>query len=84
MVSVERDVIPPYVMTRPPSAELRENQIDPFDYDVLAPEIEKLVRANQGNVAMRNAEHKRWQMGLVLKVSEKSFGRGRLMPITRR
>jgi len=83
-MNVTRNFIPTYVMTRPPSAELRANQVDPFDYDAIAPEIEKLVRANQGNAAMRNAEHKRWQMGLVLKVSEKSFGRGRMMPITRK
>jgi NAD+ synthase (glutamine-hydrolysing) len=57
--------------------------VDPFNYDAISPEIEKLVLANQGNATMRNAEHKRWQMGLVLKVSEKSFGRGRMMPITR-
>jgi len=76
--------IPQFVMERKPSAELRENQVDPFDYDKVSPEVEKLVLTNQGNPMMRTAEHKRWQMGLVLKVSEKSFGRGRLMPITRK
>jgi NAD+ synthase (glutamine-hydrolysing) len=79
-----RNSIPQFVMTRKPSAELRENQVDPFNYEKISPELEKLVRANQSNVAMRASEHKRWQMGLVLKVSEKSFGRGRMMPITRR
>jgi len=77
-------VIPMFVMERKPSAELRENQVDPFDYSTVSPEIEALVRNNQSNAAMRTSEHKRWQMGLVLKVSEKSFGKGRLMPITRR
>jgi len=77
-------VIPSFVMEREPSAELRENQVDPFDYEKISPEMEALVRNNQGNAAMRQSEHKRWQMGLVLKVSDKSFGRGRLMPITRR
>ena len=79
-----RSVIPPFVMERAPSAELKTDQVDPFDYERIAPELEGLVRANQSNTAMRAAEHKRWQMGLVLKVSEKSFGRGRLMPITRK
>jgi len=78
------ELIPKFVMERRPSAELRPNQVDPFDYDVVSPEIERLVQANQGNAAMRFSEHKRWQMGLVLKVSEKSFGRGRMMPITRK
>jgi len=83
-INSERNVIPTHVMERPPSAELRADQVDPFEYDKISPEIENLVLANQSNAAMRNAEHKRWQMGLVLKVSEKSFGRGRLMPITRK
>jgi NAD+ synthase (glutamine-hydrolysing) len=83
-INVGRDVIPPFVMTRKPSAELKANQVDPFDYEKISPELEQLVRANQSNAAMRASEHKRWQMGLVLKVSEKSFGRGRMMPITRR
>lgn len=76
--------IPKFVMDRKPSAELRAEQVDPFDYETISPELEKLVRANQSNPAMRASEHKRWQMGPVLKVSEKSFGKGRLMPITRK
>jgi NAD+ synthase (glutamine-hydrolysing) len=71
-------------MERKPSAELREGQVDPFDYDTISPEMERLVLANESNRAMRSSEHKRWQMGVVLKVSEKSFGRGRMMPITRK
>lgn len=77
-------VIPQFVMERKPSAELRADQVDPFDYEKISPDMEALVRSNQSNAAMRTSEHKRWQMGLVLKVSEKSFGRGRLMPITRK
>jgi hypothetical protein len=33
---------------------------------------------------MHISEHKRGQMGVALKVSEKAFGSGRLMPITRK
>jgi len=80
----ESGVIPSFVMERKPSAELRENQVDPFDYDVIAPEMEKLVLANQSDARMRAGEHKRWQAGVILKVSGKSFGRGRMMPITRK
>ena len=58
--------------------------MDPFDYDVVAPSMERLVQANRSDAALRRSEHKRWQMGVVLKVSAKSFGSGRLMPITRR
>lgn len=81
---LEGRVIPNFVMERMPSAELKPDQVDPFDYDAVAPEVEKLVLANQSNAMMRASEHKRWQAGVVLKVSGKSFGRGRMMPITRR
>lgn len=83
-INREQKIIPSFVMERKPSAELREGQVDPFDYDAISPEMESLVLANESNKAMRNSEHKRWQMGVVLKVSEKSFGRGRMMPITRK
>lgn len=77
-------VIPEFVMTRAPTAELREGQVDPFDYEVVSPEVEKMVLADESNPMMRASEHKRWQMGVVLKVSERSFGRGRMVPITRK
>jgi len=83
-INEERRVIPQFVMERMPSAELREGQVDPFDYDAVSPEMEKLVLANQSNALMRASEHKRRQAGVVLKVSEKSFGGGRMMPITRK
>lgn len=76
--------IPPYILKRPPSAELKPDQVDPFDYDEVGPAMERLVQANRSNDALRRSEHKRWQMGVVLKVSAKAFGTGRMMPITRR
>ena len=77
-------VIPEYVMTRVPTAELRAGQVDPFDYDVVSPQIEGMVLADESNPMLRSSEHKRWQMGVVLKVSDRAFGRGRMVPITRR
>jgi len=79
-----RGVIPPFILERPPSAELRPDQVDPFDYDKVAPEVDALVRENRSDHAMLRSEHKRWQFGVVLKVSDKAFGSGRLIPITRR
>jgi NAD+ synthase (glutamine-hydrolysing) len=75
--------IPRFTLERPPSAELAPGQVDPFDYDELAPALERLVHGNRSNAVMRRTEHKRWQMGVILRVSERSFGRGRLIPITR-
>ncbi len=81
--NVRSRVFPDFVLTRPPSAELRPGQVDPFDYDIVSPEMEDLVRHNRSDGFLRRSEHKRWQMGVILKVSEKAFGTGRLIPITR-
>jgi NAD+ synthase (glutamine-hydrolysing) len=83
-IQSSRGVIPQHTLDRPPSAELRPDQVDPFDYDEVAPAMEHLVRENRSDLALRRSEHKRWQMGVVLKVSQKSFGSGRMIPITRR
>jgi NAD+ synthetase len=83
-IDARRGIIPPFVLERPPSAELRPDQVDPFDYPRVAPAMERLVRENRSDRALRHSEHKRWQMGVVLKVSPKAFGTGRLIPITRR
>ncbi len=87
--------IPAFILERPPSAELRPGQVDPFDYPVESPRIESLVAhsppppdAPPADLAryrrlLRAAEHKRWQFGIVLKVSERAFGSGRMVPVTR-
>jgi NAD+ synthase (glutamine-hydrolysing) len=75
-----RAAIPAFILDRHPTAELRPDQVDPFDYPVVAPAMEALVRSHR---LPRSAEHKRWQHGVILKVSDKSFGTGRMMPITR-
>jgi NAD+ synthase (glutamine-hydrolysing) len=79
-----RGLIPRFVLERPPSAELAAGQVDPFDYPTVAPAVESLVRADRSDDVLRRSEHKRWQMGVVLKVSDRAFGTGRLIPITRR
>ena len=66
------------------AAELRPGQVDPFDYEKISPELERLVQSNQSNEALARSEYKRWQMGVILRVSLKAFGSGRLIPITRR
>lgn len=87
--------IPAFILDRPPSAELRPDQVDPFEYDRESPPIEALVQnkappdgAHATDLAryrrlLRGAEHKRWQFGIALKVSERAFGTGRMMPVTR-
>jgi NAD+ synthetase len=75
---------PAFILERPPSAELRPDQVDPFDYPTLAPRMEELVLSHRSDAALRRSEHKRWQMGVVLKTSRTAFGSGRMIPITRR
>ncbi len=90
-----RGLIPPFVFERAPSAELHPGQVDPFDYPHVTPLITSLLEgtplppgANPEELRalarrVRVAEHKRWQAGIVLKVSRQAFGSGRLMPVTR-
>ena len=37
------EIIPAYTLNRPPSAELRSGQVDPFDYDRISPLVDALV-----------------------------------------
>jgi NAD+ synthase (glutamine-hydrolysing) len=84
-----RGPIPDFILERPPTAELRPGQVDPFDYPVVAPAVEALVRglpvsgADSWRGMLRGSEFKRWQHGVILKVSERAFGTGRMVPITR-
>jgi NAD+ synthase (glutamine-hydrolysing) len=89
----EIEIIPNFIIDRPPSAELRPNQ---KDQDSLPP-YEKLDKAVENIVALKKSaksetekwlikqlmktEFKRWQAPPILKVSEHSFGRGRRYPI---
>jgi NAD+ synthetase len=76
--------IPAFVLERPPSAELKPGQVDPFDYARLSPQMEALVQADESHPALQASEHKRWQFGIGLKVSERAFGRGRMLPVSKR
>ena len=92
------DIIPSNILTKQPSAELKEGQVDPFDYNVVSPLVDEVVekhRSVQSLVDMgyerelakdvirkiRIAEYKRRQAAPGLKVTRKSFGSGRRMPI---
>ena len=47
-----RELIPRRVLDKAPSAELRENQVDPFDYAVVSPLVDELIlnRATDGDL----------------------------------
>lgn len=94
-INRDAEVIPRFIVDRPPSAELRPDQIDPFDYEKVAPLVEALVMgdepergASESDVdrfrtLIERSEHKRWQSCVILKVSERAFGTGRMIPITK-
>lgn len=90
--AAERGLIPAFILERAPSAELSPGQLDPFDYPVVAPLLEGLVQGTVETEApeleawkrrLRLSEHKRFQHGIILKVSERAFGTGRMVPVTR-
>ena len=85
-----RGVIPRFILERPPSAELKDGQVDPFDYASVVPIVEALLRGAAASPETERyaelihaAEHKRWQAGIVLRVSDLAFGSGRMVPVTR-
>ncbi len=93
-IAANRVHIPTFILERTPSAELAPDQVDPFDYPRVAPAVRALVRGEQPTGLpeaevtglarkVRAAEHKRWQHGVILKVSDRAFGTGRMLPITR-
>lgn len=87
------EVIPEKIISRPPSAELRPNQKDSDSlpsYNELDAAIEKVITLEKPPktklekwVLERSyqTEFKRWQACPILKVSERAFGRGRIMPL---
>lgn len=82
-ISAVRGMIPDFALERPPSAELAAGQVDPFDYERIAPELEELVQSHRDSPLLRRSEHKRRTMGVILQVSKTAFGPGRILPLTR-
>ena len=42
-----QEIIPENTLTKPPSAELKPDQVDPFDYDVVSPLVDILITEPQ-------------------------------------
>lgn len=94
--NAETEIIPDFIITRPPSAELRPNQKDQDSlppYDKLDAAVENLVekmKPAQSQIEkwllpkLMRSEFKRWQAPPILKVSEHAFGKGRRYPIAQK
>ena len=97
----KKEMIPTNIITKVPSAELRPDQFDPFDYENVSPLVdliaehryskEKLIEMGYAESLVTDLlnkfyfnEYKRYQSAIVLKVTSKAFGYGRLFPIANR
>nr|MDO8119270.1 NAD(+) synthase [Candidatus Sigynarchaeota archaeon] len=101
-INKDKEIIPEFIISRPPSAELRDNQKDEDSLPpyalldrILEPMIEE-QKSIEDIVAMgfdeatvkrvawlvKISEFKRAQLVQTIKVTRKSFGMGRKMPIT--
>lgn len=101
-INKDEEIIPENIITKAPSAELRENQTDQDDlpgYDIIDKIIEYYIERdygvekiiemgyNQADVKKITRlidinEYKRRQAPVGIKITEKSFGKERRMPIT--
>lgn len=89
----EIEIIPEFIIRRPPSAELRPNQKDQDSlppYELLDKAVQNVVEKKKTAKSetekwllnqLMKTEFKRWQAPPILKVTEHSFGRGRRYPI---
>lgn len=89
----EIEIIPDFIIRRPPSAELRPNQKDQDSlppYELLDKAVQNVVEKKKTAKTetekwllkqLMKTEFKRWQAPPILKMSEHSFGRGRRYPI---
>lgn len=92
----ETTVIPNFILTRAPSAELRPDQKDQDslpEYNLLDKSVVNIVeKKNKANNQteqwllnqLMKTEFKRWQAAPILKISEHAFGRGRRYPLAHR
>jgi NAD+ synthase (glutamine-hydrolysing) len=40
------NLIPKNIINKPPSAELAQNQVDPFDYSIVSPLVDEIIEKN--------------------------------------
>ena len=89
-INRDNETIPRNIIEKEPSAELAPNQVDPFDYNLISPIVDKIIfgdeiEQNEQYLSLKKKidinEHKRRQAAPVLRVSKKAFGIGRRIPI---
>lgn len=89
----EQELIPEFILNRPPSAELRPGQKDEDSLPAYSKLDKSVVDLVQDDKPLKNetdrwllkalfrSEFKRWQAAPILKLSKHAFGRGRRWPV---
>ncbi len=62
------EIIPHNTLTKPPSAELKPDQVDPFDYNLIAPLVDEIVT---GNKHLNELVKQGYDRGMVTEVLKK-------------
>jgi NAD+ synthetase len=62
------EVIPQYTLTRPPSAELRSGQVDPFDYDRISPLADLVIEEHLSRDELIACNYAPEEVDLVLRL----------------
>ncbi len=62
------DIIPQNTLTKPPSAELKPDQVDPFDYNLIAPLVDEIVTGNKHLTELVKQGYDRTMVAEVLKI----------------
>lgn len=79
-----KEVIPRRIITRPPSAELREGQIDPFDYDRISPLVDAVIEDHVSPAEMVQRGYSEEEVALVFRlVRLNEYKRRQAAPILR-
>ena len=64
----DREIIPESTLTKAPSAELRPDQVDPFDYVKVSPLIDAIVTENKGLNSLITAGYDRYSAREMLRL----------------
>ena len=79
-----REVIPDRILTREPSAELREDQVDPFDYDKISPLVDCVIEEHASRQELLDGGYKAEDIDLVFRlVRLNEYKRRQAPPILR-
>lgn len=79
-----KEVIPERIFKKPPSAELKENQVDPFDYSVVSPLVDLVIEEKKSRKDLLEMGHDPEVVDDVLKrICRSEYKRRQAPPVIR-